>query len=203
MPATRRLLLGGSTHEGEELLLARAARELKAEFPGLELVLVPRHAERGPEISARLREAGFDPVLRSGCGRVGSSSEEGANPARVWIADTTGELRSWYHLAELVVVGKSFHGVGGQNPVEPILAGRPVVVGPRMENFAEVVAELRGLGGLRQIEGEAELLPALRELLRDPESGRAMAARGAAAMARHAGAAARNAAWVAGKLAEG
>ncbi len=194
MPPERRLLLGGSTHDGEERLLAATVRELKREFPDLELVLVPRHAERGPAIAAQLREEGFDPVLRSGADRVVPPIQE--DRLRVWIANTTGELRTWFHHAELVVIGKSFHGGGGQNPVEPILAGRPVVVGPHMENFAEVVAELRSLAGLRQAAGEAELRSALEELLRDPALGRTMAATGSAAMARHVGAAARNAAWI-------
>lgn len=196
MPATRRILLGGSTHEGEELLLAETTRTLQAEFTDLRLVLVPRHAERGNEIASRLRDAGFDPVLRAGADRVGSTTQEGRS-VRVWIANTTGELRAWFHHAELVVIGKSFHGIGGQNPVEPILAGRPVVVGPHMENFAEVVGELRRIGGLRQLDGENALPDALRDLLLDPAAGLAMAAKGAGAMARHAGSAKRNAEWIA------
>lgn len=195
MPKARRILLGGSTHDGEELLLAETTRTLQAEFPDLRLVLVPRHAERGNEIAAQLRDAGFDPVLRAGADRVSSTPQEGASE-RIWIANTTGELRAWFHHAELVVIGKSFHGIGGQNPVEPILAGRPVVVGPHMENFAEVVGELRRIGGLRQLDGEDALTAALRELLLDPASGHAMAASGAAAMARHAGSAERNARWI-------
>jgi len=195
MSATRRILLGGSTHDGEELLLAETTRKLQTEFPELRLVLVPRHAERGNEIAAQLRDGGFDPVLRAGTDRVGSTTEEGSS-SRVWIANTTGELRAWFHHAELVVIGKSFHGIGGQNPVEPILAGLPVVVGPHMENFAEVVGELRRIGGLRQLDGENALTDALRDLLLDPAAGRAMAASGAAAMARHAGSAERNARWI-------
>lgn len=195
MPTTRRILLGGSTHDGEELLLAQTTRSLQNEFPDLRLVLVPRHAERGYEIASQLRDDGFDPVLRAGADRVGSTLQEGALE-RVWIANTTGELRAWFHHAELVVIGKSFHGVGGQNPVEPILAGRPVVVGPHMENFAEVVGELRRIGGLRQLDGDDTLAAALRELLLDPTAGLAMAARGAEAMARHAGSAERNARWI-------
>jgi 3-deoxy-D-manno-octulosonic-acid transferase len=196
MPRERKILLGGSTHEGEELLLARTARDLRREFPGLQLVLVPRHAERGPEIASRLREDGFDPVLRVTSGTGAPVDADATTEPRVWIANTTGELRGWYALADLVMVGKSFHGTGGQNPVEPILAGRPVVVGPHMENFAEVVAELRGLGGLRQLDGEAALFPALREFLLDPAAGKAMAERGATAMARHTGSAMRNAEWI-------
>lgn len=196
MPSGRCLLLGGSTHEGEELLLARTARGLRREFPGLELVIVPRHAERGTGIAAQLRGDGFDPVLRASSGTASPATADGDATMRVWIANTTGELRGWYALADLVVVGKSFQGIGGQNPVEPILAGRPVIVGPHMENFAEVVSELRGLGGLRQVDGEASLLPALREFLLHPAAGEAMAERGATAMARHAGSAMRNAGWI-------
>ena len=195
MPASRSILIGGSTHEGEEILLATATRALQVEFPDLRLVLVPRHAERGNEIAAHLRDAGFDPILRMGAHRVGPTTHE-ATPERVWIANTTGELRSWFLLAEIVVIGKSFHGFGGQNPVEPILAGRPVVVGPHMENFAEVVQELRRIGGLRQLDRKEALTAALRELLLDPGTGLAMAARGAEAMARHAGSAERNAHWI-------
>jgi 3-deoxy-D-manno-octulosonic-acid transferase len=196
MPATRRILLGGSTHDGEERLLAETTRTLQADFPDLRLVLVPRHAERGNEIASQLRDAGFDPVLRAGAERVGSLAQEGS-PVRVWIANTTGELRAWFHHAELVVIGKSFHGIGGQNPVEPILAGRPVVVGPHMENFAEVVGELRRIGGLRQLDGDEALTAALRDLLLDPTAGHAMATSGAGAMERHAGSAKRNAEWIA------
>lgn len=194
MPAGHRLLLGGSTHDGEELMLARSARELKREFPGLELVLVPRHAERGAEIASQLRGESFDPVLRRGSESAPASRD--GDPMRVWIANTTGELRTWYQLADLVVVGKSFHGIGGQNPVEPILAGRPVVVGPHIENFAEVMTELLGVEGLRQVADEEALPGALRELLANPDSGRAMAERGGSAMARHEGSAMRNAKWV-------
>lgn len=194
MPADSRVILGGSTHDGEELLLARAVRDLKGDFENLELVLVPRHAERGGEIASRLRDAGFDPVLKNGVNRVESPLEEGK--ARIWIANTTGELRTWYGLAELVVIGKSFRAGGGQNPVEPILAGCPVIVGPHMENFAEVMEELHRVTGLRQLSDETDLNTTLREFLTDSSVGIAMASRGAAIMTRHLSAATRNAQFV-------
>ncbi len=196
MPPDRRILLGGSTHDGEELLLATVTRDLKRGFPDLELVLVPRHAERGAEIATSLREAGFDPILKAGPNRVGSATQQGS--VRVWIANTTGELRTWFSLAELVVIGKSFRSEGGQNPVEPILAGRPVVVGPHMENFAEVMEELRRAQGVCQLDVESSLAGALRQFLESPAFGIAMAERGSAAMAQHSGAATRNANWVSG-----
>lgn len=203
-----RIVLAASTHDGEEALVARAVDSLKREFPDLACVAVPRHAERGAALAAELRELGFDPVRRSARGGKAEAPKEtedagaaGGSPGspgsqgapRVWISDTTGELRAWFQLAEIVVVGKSFRGGGGQNPVEPVIAGKPVLVGPRMENFADVVADLLAVEGLRQLPGDEALPTALRELLADPENGLAMARRGAAAMARHEGAAARSA----------
>jgi 3-deoxy-D-manno-octulosonic-acid transferase len=203
MPDRRRILLGGSTHDGEELLIAQIAESLRSEVPDLKLVLVPRHAERGATIASQLEEAGFAPILRAGPERVSSDTQEGTVPReKVWIANTTGELRSWFHLAEVVVIGKSFYGGGGQNPVEPILAGKPVVVGPRMENFADVVQDLLAVSGIVQVGEKPALGTAVAELFRDPGAALGMAGRGAAAMARHDGAAQRNAAYILSKFEE-
>lgn len=201
MPEARRILVAGSTHDGEEKLLALVSERLRVEAPNLALVIVPRHAERGATISSQLRELGFDPVLRVGSNRVahetkGDQVARETSRGRVWIANTTGELRSWFHLAELVVIGKSFCSEGGQNPVEPILCGKPVVVGPHMENFSDVVLDLLAVEGIAQVSGAEALPTALLALLREPALGLEMARRGAVAMARHEGAAARNAAFL-------
>lgn len=189
MPSNGRILLGGSTHPGEEQILADVAEALRTESPGLALVVVPRHAERGSEIARQLASKGLRPVLRIG----GESEEhERTEGGRVWISNTTGELRSWYRLAETVFVGKSVCSEGGQNPVEPVLAGKPVVVGPHMENFSDVIGDLLACGGIVQVPDAEALAPAFRELLSEPEKGREMAQKGAAAMARHLGATARN-----------
>lgn len=198
-PESARILLGGSTHEGEETLLARRYLDLRDSFPDLRLVLVPRHAERGSSVAARLRELGLRPVPRVGDNRAETRSagrEIDTSSDIVWIANTTGELRSWFALAEVVVIGKSFRGIGGQNPVEPILAGRPVVVGPHMENFADVVRDLSDHRGIEQLEDESDLGDALHRFLASPEKGRAMAGRGRSAMARHEGAAERTARFI-------
>ena len=59
------------------------------------------------------------------------------------MADTTGELRDWTALADVVIIGKSFLAKGGQNPVEAIAARKPVITGPDMTNFADLVALLK------------------------------------------------------------
>jgi len=202
MPGARRLLIAGSTHDGEEKLIALVADRLRVEIPELALVIVPRHAERGGTIAAQLRGLGFDPVLRVEPDKAESDSKASqAEPSpsrrgRVWIANTTGELRSWFHLAEIVVIGKSFCSEGGQNPVEPILCGKPVIAGPHMENFSDVVGDLLAAEGICQVPGEEALPTALLTLLREPDLGLAMARSGAAAMARHEGAAIRNATFL-------
>lgn len=202
MPVSRRVLLAGSTHDGEETLIAGIADQLRAVVPDLFLVIVPRHAERGAAIASQLRERHFDPILRLESRRVESGTREGlvspepTSRGRVWIANTTGELRAWFDLAEVVIIGKSFCSVGGQNPVEPILCGKPVVVGPHMENFSDVVSDLIATRGIRQVDGAETLSAALLDLLQHPERGIEMARRGALAMARHEGAADRNAAII-------
>ncbi len=185
LPRNSRIMLGGSTHDGEELLLAETAQKLKADHPDLELVIIPRHAERGREIAKQLETAGFLPILRkTDETKVDSSSSK----KKIWIANTTGELRSWYFLAEIVVVGKSFCGRGGQNPVEPILTGKPTIVGPNMENFVDIISNLVKDDAIVQIAGHESLFPTVNQLLSDPTRCEALIRNGATALERHQGA---------------
>lgn len=125
--------LAASTHAGEEALIATAISQAGA-FP----LIVPRHAERRAQVCADLQQAGFSPLLRT-AGEIPAEI-----PANVcYVADTTGELRDWTALADVVIIGKSFLAKGGQNPVEAIAARKPVITGPDMTNFADLVALLK------------------------------------------------------------
>src|SRR5204863_8473723 len=64
-PNGARILVGGSTHAGEEAMLADVFRRLRARFPDLFLVLVPRHFERGKEVGRELESRGIKFVYRS------------------------------------------------------------------------------------------------------------------------------------------
>src|ERR1051326_2666417 len=77
------------------------------------------------------------------------------------IIDTTGELRDWYTAATLVFVGKSLLARGGQNPAEAVLAGKPVLFGPHMENFAALANALAPHGGRVKLNSATELRRAL------------------------------------------
>jgi 3-deoxy-D-manno-octulosonic-acid transferase len=150
------VLLAGSTFAGEELILAKLHLELRARFPNLFLILVPRHVERTPEVLADLRPLDLRIALRS---------EPAKTPADVLVVNTTGELRDWYYLATVVFIGKSLTAHGGQNPVEPVLAGKPVVYGPNMENFAAIVTRWREEEAAVQVRDETELREQVSDLL--------------------------------------
>ncbi|MFN2541980.1 MAG: 3-deoxy-D-manno-octulosonic acid transferase, partial [Chthoniobacterales bacterium] len=123
------VLLGGSTHPGEEDVMAQIFRELRDEFSNLLLIVAPRHAERATEVQRTLELLGLRVVRRSQPARISGNVD-------CILLDTTGELRNWYAIATVVFVGKSLLAHGGQNPAEVIVAGKPVVFGPHMENFA-------------------------------------------------------------------
>ncbi|NBR47028.1 MAG: 3-deoxy-D-manno-octulosonic acid transferase, partial [Verrucomicrobia bacterium] len=129
------VLLGGSTHPGEEKALAGLMKELKSKHPNLRLMLVPRHVERKGEILSELSGAGLKVGLRS---RL--EQETGADPD-VLLVDSTGELRDLYPACELVFIGKTLTGKGGQNFLEAARHGRAIVAGPHMENFQSLRRE--------------------------------------------------------------
>ncbi len=184
--ATRPILLAASTHAGEERELGRVFIELRAALPQLALLVVPRHFERGAAVVGELREIGLAPVLRSELAAAGR--EAPAAPADVLVIDSTGELCAWQSLATVVVIGKSFLAEGGQNPAEAVMANKPVVFGPRMENFEPLVALLLGCGGAIQVRGLSHLAEVLRPLLADSEERSRIAAAGRAALSKHQGA---------------
>jgi 3-deoxy-D-manno-octulosonic-acid transferase len=176
----RPCLLGGSLHAGEEALLIQVFRRLSANFPHLFLILVPRHFERTPEVEKILRELSIPYARRS-------EPDFSENPS-VLIVDSTGELNDWYQTASVVVIGKSFTGIGGQNPVEPLLARKPVICGPHMENFKFLVEELVREKGIVQLADESGLTEAVEHLLTNSKAASELVANSDRVLAQHRGA---------------
>ncbi len=177
----KKVVLAASTHAGEEQLIATAIRKAGA-YP----LIVPRHAERRYEVGYDLIAAGFVPIHRTG-----GSLPTPLPPENCYVVDTTGELRDWTALADVVVIGKSFLARGGQNPVEAIAAGIPVVTGPDMSNFADLVDLLKEAGGISCCTAD-ELTDTLRLLLTDAEVVRRQTAAALTTLGHHAGATARS-----------
>lgn len=170
--ASEQLWLAGSTHPGEEALVLDVHRRLQAARRGarIQLLLAPRHPARSSEVIALARSEGFSVIARSAIDTAGTSAE-------VIVLDTLGELAALYALADAAFVGGSLVAQGGQNPLEPVAAGCPVVIGPDTRNFADMVEQLRDAGALLQVTDADDLLRALERLLDDPGAGRAQVAR--------------------------
>ncbi|MBM4142478.1 MAG: glycosyltransferase [Lentisphaerae bacterium] len=164
-PGTGRLvLLGGSTWPGEEKALLSAVRALRPDFPGLRLVLVPRHAERRPAVEKAIAESGWKWLRKTALDADGAGA--GGDPD-VLLVDTTGELGAFYACADVVFVGKSLTARGGQNFVEPAALGKPVIVGPDTGNFPVEARLFEEHAALVRVADERELGRAARLLLAD------------------------------------
>ena len=187
----RAVLFGGSTHRGEEEILATMFLRLRKQFPSLRLFIAPRHVERLREIRAQLEGLGLRVALASE-----APSGREANDADCLLLDTTGELQRWYDIATVVFVGKSLTAHGGQNPVEPILAGKPVVFGPHIENFATLAEALVSKKGAIQVRDGDSLERVIVELLLDSELRQQLVQNAHEVLVTHQGATARAAALV-------
>ena len=193
VPLDAPVLLGGSTFPGEEGMLARICMRLRAEFPNLFLIVVPRHVERASEAAAEITDAGLTFALRS-------AESDRPEPPGCLVVNSTGELRAWYELATVVFIGKSLSpaAVGGQNPIEPVFAGKPVVFGPRMDNFRAGVSRLIDGAAAIETPDEHALEATVSALLRDPARREALAQRARHLVTAHEGATERTARLVLG-----
>ncbi len=184
--------LAAQTHPGEEAIAAAVHGHLRAEFPDLLTIIVPRHPERGAAIVSGLPR----PATRRGAEEA--PPPIGSHGGGFYVADTMGELGLFYRVAACAFVGKSLAVGGGQNPLEPARLGCPVAMGPMVANFADAVAMLRDAGALEQVPDAASLAAYVAAMLRDPARRAAMAAAGRDAAAGEDGLPARVAAVMTG-----
>jgi len=158
----RPVLLLASTREGEEKLLFQHLDLLSGEVL---VLVVPRHPQR------------FDEVA----GLAQSRRTRNAVPAatdRVYLGDTMGEMAFYYAAADVAVIGGSFLPLGGQNLIESLACGTPVIVGPHMFNFAEATELAVAAGAALQVESPEAALIAAAALLQDVNRRRAMSEAG-------------------------
>ncbi len=161
--APQRVLLAASTHPGEEKLIAESFVKLHAKHPGLRLVLIPRHAERGGEVAGELKELGLSYFRKS-------TGEKTGNEPLVLLADTTGEMMKFINAADIVFVGKSLAGHDeGHNLIEPALLDKPVVTGSVVKNFRLIFDILNSSGALSTVDSDDKLTAVLDKLVSAPE----------------------------------
>lgn len=139
----------GSTGPGEEATILAAHAHLLQEFPQLQLVIVPRRPERFDEVARLIVEHNWTCLRRSGAPPLVPANVE--TPRAVGLGDTVGELRKFYALATVVFVGRSLVPMGGSDVMEVAGLGKPMVVGPHTENFAEPVEWLVRAGACQAL----------------------------------------------------
>ncbi|MGB1027738.1 MAG: 3-deoxy-D-manno-octulosonic acid transferase, partial [Rhodospirillaceae bacterium] len=169
----RPVWLAASTHAGEEAMAARLHAGLKADFPGLLTVIVPRHVYRCEAVEQEIAPLGLRLQRRSDGEWPGPETD-------LFLGDSMGEMGLYCSLAPVVMMGKSFAKGGGQNPIEPARLESALLWGPSMSNFADIARRMEAAGAARQVSDEAGLGSALRQLLADPAHRSAMAQAGIA-----------------------
>ena len=140
----RPVLLAASLHPGEDLPVAELHRRLKMRFPDLLTILVPRHAPRGDAIAELLNREGIQLAQRSRFEAITPHVE-------MYLADTMGELGLFYRLARVAFIGGSLVPHGGQNPLEPVRLGVPVLAGLYMQNFSQICEVLEQAGAIKRL----------------------------------------------------
>ncbi len=163
------VLMGSSTWPGEEAALLDALRRARAAGTACSLLLVPRHAERRPEIEALLADSKLRFHFRT--------SGHAPGDVDVAVADTTGEMRRLLQLADLVFVGKSLPPhTEGQTPVEAAALEKPILLGPGMGNFRVIACDLLERHAAIEVADTAALAATAAELLPDTVRRAALAA---------------------------
>jgi 3-deoxy-D-manno-octulosonic-acid transferase len=167
----RPVLLLASTRDGEEKILLKEIPE-DASFL---TVVVPRHPQR------------FDEVADLSDSRRSRRPIPGEKE-RIHLGDSMGEMAFYYAACDVAVIGGSFEPLGGQNLIEALAAGAPVVVGPSMFNFTEATRLALEAGAALQAGDAAAAMHQARDLLLDEKKRQRMAAAGRKLCAAHRGA---------------
>ncbi|HVO09277.1 MAG TPA: 3-deoxy-D-manno-octulosonic acid transferase [Vicinamibacteria bacterium] len=185
--AARPLWIAGSTVTGEEELVLSAFHRVRRRVPEARLLVAPRHPERFDAVLPLVEEAGFRCLRRSALDPLAWQDGE------VMLLDTLGELSQLYALANVVFVGGSLLPSGGHNILEPAVAGKPVIVGPHMENFQEIADQFREAQAMLQVGSADELGDEVASLLLDDGRRLGLGERARALVGRNRGAVGRSA----------
>jgi 3-deoxy-D-manno-octulosonic-acid transferase len=164
IPPSRPVLVAGSTVRGEDEAVIRAFNRVRSTAAGRHalLVIAARHPERFAEVERLCRQEGLATVRRT---ELPIDTEPKADAV---VLDSIGELAQVYQIATVVFVGGSLVPAGGHNILEPAVHGKPIVVGPHMQNFGEIVEVFLANGAAMQVATDRDLEEAILMLMSDP-----------------------------------
>lgn len=186
----RRVIVGGSTHKGEEEALFAAFKTLRETMPDLALILAPREPTRMQEVVDLALQQGIRAARRTDLLKDRQIGHD------LVLIDTIGELGKIYSLGDVVYVGGSLISHGGHNILEPAAHGKAIIVGPNMFNFKETYALFTENKACETVYDKEDLLRCLGELLQDTERRQGMEERTLQIIRRNQGAARKSAQYL-------
>lgn len=169
-----------STHPGEEGLILKHCGRLFHRRPNLRILIAPRDVARSNSVVALARDLGYRAKLRS---------RDADADASIVVLDTMGELAALFSAASVVFVGGSLVSKGGHNPIEPALFAKPILMGPHVFNFPDVVDAFREADAIQIVDNTEELVSHVARILANPEESQTMGRRAAELVQKHRGAA--------------
>ncbi len=146
----------------EDDVVIEAFKRVSSHYSGLLLIIAPRRPERFPVVAAKLAQAAVSYTIRS------QSGFSNTDLPGVLLLDSIGELAALFERATVVFMGGTLPRRGGHNVLEPAYFGKPVIVGPHMENFAAIIEEFSAADAVVKIDGPDALAGAVEALLGNP-----------------------------------
>ena len=162
---SRKFWLAASTHKGEEEIVIKAHQELKKDFPDLLTILVPRHPNRGEEIMQLFGEINF---------AQRSKNQDILSATEIYLADSLGELGTFYTLADFAFIGGSLFEIGGHTPFEAIKMGCSVISGRGVFNNKKIYQDLEENKACVMLDSGEQLAGKVREFLQDENISKAL-----------------------------
>ena len=136
----KRIIMLASSREGEETLWLEAIRRYEQTHPQevatIQCWVVPRHPQRFNEVAQLLQNSGKNVMRKSEWSA--QLSDESLKQADIVLGDTMGEMFTYYAIADVVLMGGTWLPYGGQNFLEPMALGKPVIVGESIYNFEQI-----------------------------------------------------------------
>ena len=159
----RKFWCASSTHPGEEVICSKVHISLKKKYENLLTIIIPRHIHRVDEIVKQIRDLKLNIVLHS-------NQPKKLKDTDIYLVDTYGETKKFYQASNIVFMGKSLTGKGGQNPLEPTRHGAAVLYGPNIENFSDIYKLLDKLKITHKVNGVNSLTNLVNKLINKPNN---------------------------------
>ena len=147
-----------STHSGEEIVCSKVHLNLKKKHKNLITIIIPRHIHRVDKIIQEIKDLKLNVVLHS-------SNSKKLEDVDIYLVDTYGETKKFYNSSDIVFMGKSLVGKGGQNPLEPARQGATILYGPNINNFLDIYKLLDKLKITHKVNGISDLTKLVHKLI--------------------------------------